>query len=143
MMDLTSKRSIYDNISKHIEEVISNKIKSENIPIKLLKVIIDKARPNKDVLEEYTRTAMAIQALQTQKAQSSMELARKTTEENRAIADDAYRQKMGFNADQYIKLRALEIEKEKVDMLRNKNNISVSLLMSGESGGAYPTYQIK
>ena len=35
------------------------------------------------------------------------------------------------------------IEKEKVDMLRNKNNISVSLLMSGESGGAYPTYQIK
>lgn len=140
-MDLTSKRSIYDNISKHIEEVISNKIKSENIPIKLLKVIIDKARPNKDVLEEYTRTAMAIQALQTQKAQSSMELARKTTEENRAIADDAYRQKMGFNADQYIKLRALEIEKEKVDMLRNKNNINVSLLMGGE--GTYPTYQIK
>ena len=43
----------------------------------------------------------------------------------------------------FVKNDRLEIEKEKVDMLRNKNNISVSLLMSGESGGAYPTYQIK
>lgn len=139
MMDLTSKRSIYDNISKQIEMVLNKKIYKEKIPIKLLKIIIDKARPTKDVLEEYGRTATAIQALQTQKAQSTMEQARKLTEENRAAADDAYRQKMGLNPDQYIKLRALEIEKEKVDMLRNKANINVNLLMGGE---AYPTWQI-
>lgn len=46
MIQLTSKRSIYDNISKHIEQILNKKIAQEKIPIRLQKVIIDKAKPN-------------------------------------------------------------------------------------------------
>lgn len=140
MVQLTSKRSIYDNISKHIEEVLNEKISSEKIPIKLIKVIIDKAKPNDEVMEEYNHTASAIQKLQTEEANARMQDVRKLSEAKRAEADDAYRLKMGLTADQYIKLRSLEIEKEKVDMVRGKANVTITMLMGG---GAAPIYNVK
>ena len=140
MMELTCKRDIYDAASKKIEDYLISKIKSEKIPITILKVIIDKASPNSEVMEEYNHTAAQIQAKQTQQAAAQMQVARKVAEENRAIADDAYRMKMGLSADQYIKLRQLEIEKEKVDMVRNKGNVSITMLMGGD---AMPMYNIK
>ena len=140
MMDLTSKRSIYDNISKHIESVLNQKIQKQHIPIRLLKVIIDKAKPNKNVLEEYNHTAAAIQAKQTQEASARMQEARKTAETKRAEADDAYRVRMGLTPEQYIHLRSLEIEKEKVDMVRDKQNVNVTMLMGN---GAVPMYNVK
>lgn len=140
MNELTSKREIYDQVSKHITQLLNQKIQKEQIPIELKAIIIDKAVPNEDVLEEYTRTAIALQALQTQKAQSEMQEARKITEEKRAVADNAYRDRMNLSADQYIRLRGLEIEKEKIDMIRNKKNVNVTLFMGGE---ALPTWQVK
>lgn len=140
MVQLTSKRSIYDNISKHIEDVLNRKISSEKIPIKLIKVIIDKAKPNEEVMEEYNHTASAIQKLQTEEANAKMQEVRKVSEGKRAEADDAYRLKMGLTPDQYIKLRSLEIEKEKVDMVRGKANVNVTMLMGG---GATPIYTVK
>lgn len=140
MVQLTSKRSIYDNISKHIEEVLNKKISSEKIPIKLIKVIIDKAKPNEEVMEEYNHTASAIQKLQTEEANARMQEVRKVSESKRAEADDAYRLKMGLTPDQYIKLRSLEIEKEKVDMVRGKANVNVTMLMGN---GATPIYDVK
>lgn len=140
MVQLTSKRSIYDNISKHIEEVLNKKISSEKIPIKLIKVIIDKAKPNEEVMEEYNHTASAIQKLQTEEANARMQEVRKVSESKRAEADDAYRLKMGLTPDQYIKLRSLEIEKEKVDMVRGKANVEVTMLMGN---GATPIYNVK
>lgn len=55
-------------------------------------------------------------------------------------AGDAYRLKMGLTPDQYIKLRSLEIEKEKVDMVRGKANVNVTMLMGN---GATPIYNVK
>lgn len=140
MMQLTCKREIYDNMSKKIEEVLNKKIQKDGIPIDLMKVIIDKASPTKEVMEEYNHTAAQIQAKQTQQAAAQMQVARKDAETKRAEADDAYRMKMGLDAEQYIKLRSLEIEKEKVDMIRNKGNVNVTMLMGGN---ALPTYQVR
>lgn len=140
MVQLTSKRSIYDNISKHIEAVLNKKIAKEKIPIKLSKVIIDKAKPNQEVMEEYNHTASAIQKLQTEEANARMQEVRKVSEAKRAEADDAYRLRMGLNPDQYIRLRALEIEKEKVDMVRNKKSVNITMLMGN---GATPYFNVK
>ena len=140
MMELTCKRSIYDNASKHIESVLISKVKKDKIPITIIKVIIDKASPNNDVMEEYNKTAAQMQAKQTQIAAAQMQEYRKTSEIKRAEADDAYRLKMNLTPDQYIKLRAIEIEKEKVDMIRNKSKVNITMLMGGD---ALPTYSIK
>ena len=140
MMELTCKRTIYDNASKRIENVLKDKVKREHIPITIMKVIIDKARPNAEVMEEYNKTAAQIQAKQTQIAASQMQSYRKQAEEKRAEADDAYRAKMGLNPEQYIRLRSVEIEKEKVDMVRNKGNVKITMLMGN---GATPFYNVK
>lgn len=140
MMELTCKRTIYDNASSRIENVLKNKVNRERIPITIMKVIIDKACPNSEVMEEYNKTAAQIQAKQTQMAASQMQSYRKMAEEKRAEADDAYRVKMGLTPEQYIKLRSVEIEKEKVDMVRNKQNVSITMLMGN---GAQPFYSVK
>lgn len=132
MMELTCKRNIYDNASRQIENVLIAKVKRESLPITIMKVIIDKASPNQEVMEEYNRTAAQIQAKQTQIAASQMQEFRKMAETKRAEADDAYRVKMGLSPDQYIKLRAIEIEKEKVDMVRNKGNVNITMLMGND-----------
>lgn len=140
MMQLTCKREIYDNMSKKIENVLNAKIKKDGIPIELMKVIIDKASPTSEVMEEYNHTAAQIQAKQTQQAAAQMQVARRDAEIKRAEADDAYRVKMGLNPDEYIKLRSLEIEKEKVEMVRDKGNVKITLLMGN---GATPIYNVK
>lgn len=140
MVQLTSKRSIYDNASKHIEDVLNKKIATEKIPIRLIKVIIDKAKPNPEVMEEYNHTASAIQKLQTEEANARMQEVRKTSETKRAEADDAYRVRMGLTPEQYIKLRSLEIEREKVDMVRDKKNVNITMLMGN---GAVPYFNVK
>ena len=140
MMQLTCKREIYDNMSAKIENVLRAKIVKDGIPIELMKIIIDKASPTSEVMEEYNHTAAQIQAKQTQQAAAQMQIERRDAESKRAEADDAYRVKMGLNPDQYIKLRSLEIEKEKVDMVRNKGNVKITMLMGG---GATPIYNVK
>lgn len=140
MMELTCKRAIYDNASQHIENILRNKVKNEKIPITIMKVIIDKASPNSEVMEEYNKTAAQIQAKQTQLAASQMQECRKEAEMKRAEADDAYRVRMGLSPDQYIKLRSVEIEKEKVDMVRNKSNVSITMLMGNDYT---PIYSVK
>ena len=91
-------------------------------------------------MEEYNHTVSAIQKLQTEEANARMQEVRKVSESKRAEADDAYRLKMGLTPDQYIKLRSLEIEKEKVDMVRGKANVNVTMLMGN---GATPIYNVK
>ena len=140
MYDLTSNREVYDSISKVVEEVINNKIIHEKIPVKLLKVTVDRARPNADVLAEYNRTATQLQAIQTQKAMSAMQDERKIAEAKRAEADDAYRNKMGLSPQQFIQLRGLEIEKEKIEMVKSKGDkVSITMLMGGN---AMPIYNV-
>lgn len=132
MMELTCKRTIYDNASKQIEQVLIAKVQKERIPITIMKVIIDKASPNAEVMEEYNKTAAQLQAKQTQMAAAQMQEFRKMAEMKRAEADDAYRVKMSLSPEQYIKLRSVEIEKEKVDMVRNKGNVNITMLMGND-----------
>ena len=132
MMELTCKRTIYDNASKQIEQVLIAKVQKERIPITIMKVIIDKASPNAEVMEEYNKTAAQLQAKQTQMAAAQMQEFRKMAEMKRAEADDAYRVKMSLSPEQYIKLRSVEIEKEKVDMVRNKGNVNITMLMGSD-----------
>lgn len=140
MMQLTCKREIYDNMSNKIEGVLRAKIVKDGIPIEIMKVIIDKASPTSEVMEEYNHTAAQIQAKQTQQAAAQMQIARREAETKRAEADDAYRTRMGLNPEQYIHLRSLEIEREKVDMVRNKAKVNITMLMGG---GATPIYNVK
>lgn len=89
-------------------------------------------------MDELARTAMEIQAQETQEQRAKTENAREEAETKRAKADKAYQTAMNLTNDQYIQLRQIEIEKEKIDMIKNKNNVNIHMIMGGNPNTFYP-----
>ena len=141
MKELTSKREIYDSVEKVVLDKVQNIIDTKKIPVNVLSVIVNRAVPKDDVMDELARTAMQIQAQETQEQRAKTEMAREQAEIKRAQADKAYQMQMNLTADQYIRLRQIEIEKEKVEMIKNKNNVQVHMIMGNND--ATPIYPIK
>lgn len=139
MKELTSKREIYDNVESVVNGKVQQIIKDKKMPINVLAVVVNRAVPKDDVMEELARTAIQIQAQETQEQREKTETKREAAEIKRAQADKAYQREMNLSAEQYIKLRALEIEKEKVEMIKNKENVKINMLMGN---GAQPIYDV-
>ena len=109
-----------------------------NMPVSVLQVTIGAVTPPAEVLEETRRTAAQNQSKLTQEARANAELARKQAEINKAIADQSYQKQMSMTMGDYLKLRGLEIEKEKIELIRDKQNVSI---IFGSS--VQPTYEVK
>lgn len=138
MKELTSKREIYDSVETVVMQKVQGIIDNKKIPVQVLSVIVNRAVPKDDVMDELARTAMQIQAQETQEQRAKTEIAREQAEIKRAQADKAYQREMNLTADQYIRLRQIEIEKEKVEMIKNKNNVQVHMVMGGGETTIYP-----
>lgn len=125
--DLMSNREVLNEIDtkllKEMRDFVANLSKEKEFPVEIKQVIIGKAIPNKEQLEEMNRTAKAVQAKQTQEREQEMQQAREKAERQRAIADKAYMQEMNLSAAQFIQLKAWDIIKEKqganIDVLFN------------------------
>ncbi len=145
MYDLTSNREACQKIEDETLTLLQsyfNKLdKGKELPVKILSVIVDRATPNKEVMEEINKTASQIQAKKTQTERESMEIARAKAERERAIADKQYQSQMNLTADQFIALRALEIEKEKIEMIKGKDNVNVDVMLG--SSNAVNMWDIK
>lgn len=138
MFKLTSNRQILYSIQKNIQVSLEKYITKERIPVIVKDVTLGSITPPQEVLEETRRTASQNQSLLTQQARANSELARKQAEINKAIADKAYQTQMGMSVAEYLSLRKLEIDYEKVELVRSKKNVTVVM---GE--GLTPTIPIK
>lgn len=125
MFDLASKREISAQLEKDIFKYIKEYCQRLNLPVDILQVSIGAITPPEQVLTETKNTAAQNQSILTQDARASAELARKQAEINKAIADQAYKSQMGMTVDEYLKLRQLEIEKEKVELIKDNKNIHI------------------
>lgn len=125
MYTLTSNREVYEaikvDITDKLETYFSKISEDKKFPIHIVNVIVDKAKPNDEVLVELNKTAAMIQAKQTQIQQQQMETERRKTEELRAKADKEYRSQMGLSASEFIQLRTLEV-------IENKPNAEIDVL---------------
>lgn len=134
--DYVSQHSPFDlmsnrNVLNEIDEKLLNEMRhfvatlsvDKEMPVEIKQIIIGKAIPNKEQLEEMNRTAKAVQAKQTQEREMEMQQAREKAERQRAIADKAYMNEMNLSAAQFIQLKAWDIIKEKqganIDVLFN------------------------
>ena len=141
MFELTSKREIVTSIEEDLFKKIENYMKSlkgtngEPIPVTLHQVSIGAITPPKDVLEETSKTAAQNQNTLTQSARAASELSRKQAEINKALADKAYMEEMHMSVDQFLELRKIDVEKEKVELVRGNQNATVIL------GNVTPTWQ--
>lgn len=127
MFELAGSREILKQIEDYTSETM--KIYFEKmtlpLPVTVLQVTIGAVTPPPEVLEETRRTAAQNQSKLTQDARATSETARKQAEINKAFADNAYRNTMGMTMEEYLHLRALEIEKEKIELVREKQNVSI------------------
>lgn len=137
MFDLASKREISAQLERDIYRDISAYATKLGLPVNLLQVSIGAITPPEQVLTETKNTAAQNQSILTQSARANAELARKQAEINKAIADQAYKNQMGMTISEYLALRHLEIEKEKVELIKDNKNISIIF------GNASPVYSVK
>lgn len=131
MFDLASKREISSKLEKDIFKDISEYAQKLNIPVEILQVSIGAITPPEQVLTETKLTAAQNQSILTQDARANAELSRKQAEINKAIADKAYQNQMGMTVAEYLHLRQLEIEKEKVELI--KDNPKTTIIFGGNS----------
>ena len=143
MITLVSSREIYDDIepviAQQMTEYISLLSQTKELPIQVVNVVVDKAKPNEGVREELNNTAIYMQQRNTQIMKQEMEIARRETEHLRALADKEYQVTMGFTPQQFIMLRSLELENQKIEMIKNKTNVNVDVML----GQTTPFWDIK
>ena len=138
MFDLAGNRTVLKQIEEYTDSAMKAYCIGLNLPVTVLQVTIGAVTPPAEVLEETRRTAAQNQSILTQTARAKSEDARKQAEINKAIADKAYQMQMGMSIDDYLHLRALEIEKEKIELVREKQNVSIIM-----GQGIVPTFQTK
>ena len=136
MFDLAGKREISSLLEKDIYKDISEYAKKIKLPVDIMQVSIGAVTPPEQVLTETKNTAAQNQSILTQKARADAELSRKQAEINKAIADMAYQNQMKMTISEYLHLRQLEIEKEKVELIKDNKNVSIIF------GGLQPTYPV-
>ena len=138
MFELTTNRQVYVEINADIDVSLREYFAERGLPVTIKSVVISRAQPSKGVLEEIDRTGVQMQAELTQSKRIKTEQAREEAELARAKADKAYMREMNLSPDQFIALRALEIEKEKVELLKNNTNVKVDAFLG------YPNfYKVK
>lgn len=125
MFDLASKREISAKLEDEIFNDVSTFVTKLGIPVQVQSVTIGAITPPTEVLNETKNTAAQNQSILTQAARANAELARKQAEVNKAIADKAYMKEMNMNVGEYLHLRQLEIEKEKVELIKDNKNATV------------------
>jgi regulator of protease activity HflC (stomatin/prohibitin superfamily) len=138
MFELASKREISAQLEKDIFKDILEYAQKLNLPVDVLQVSIGAITPPEQVLTETKNTAAQNQSILTQQARANAELARKQAEINKAIADQAYKNQMGMSVTEYLHLRQLEIEKEKVELIKDNKNVSIIF-----GGGVGTNLQVK
>jgi regulator of protease activity HflC (stomatin/prohibitin superfamily) len=140
MLDLSSKREISAKLEQDIFKDICDYAKKINLPVEIMQVSIGAITPPLEVLNETKNTAAQNQSILTQNARKNSEDARKAAEESKAIADKAYQDKFGMTTEQYLKLRQLEIEKEKIELIKDNRNVTI---IFGSGGGLPLSYPVK
>lgn len=125
MFDLASKREISAQIEKDLYKNMDEYAKKIGLPVDILQVSIGAITPPDQVLTETKNTASQNQSILTQNARKNAEDARKAAEVSKAIADKAYQNEMNMTIDQYQHQRQLEIEKEKVELIKDNKNITI------------------
>lgn len=137
MFDLASKREISAKLELEILDLMKKYAKDIDLPVEIMQVSIGAITPPTEVLTETKNTAAQNQSILTQNARKNAEDSRKAAEISKAIADKAYQNEMNMTIDQYLHLRQLEIEKEKVEIIKDNQKVSVIF------GNAQPTYPVR
>ncbi len=112
MNEMSISTSAVDEVDAVVLAGMQKYVVSIGMPIKIIAVTVGKVDPPDAVRHQRIDTAQQEQRVNTERQRKLAEDARKQAEMARATADNAYRQEMQLNPDQFLKL-------EQIKMLRD------------------------
>ncbi|BBM67656.1 MULTISPECIES: SPFH domain-containing protein [Vibrio] len=125
--ELRTDSNVITNLQASILEEMRGEVLAVDLPVDIVKVIIGKVIPPKEVLAEAARTAAQKQRVKTQNEREQAELSRKKAEIASAQADKAYAAEFSMTTEQFLRNKELEImsiavQKGKTDLIINASN---------------------
>lgn len=126
-----------DAIDKEVKEGVESFIKDKGLPVKLVTMTVGKANPPDAVKNQRIETAQQQQRIQTEQQKKQAEDMRLAAETSRAAADNAYRENMHLNPDQFIQLEKIKMEQEVCGPNGKANCTFIN------NGGVTPVYNLK
>lgn len=101
MSSITASKEVDDSLT----EDLTNKVKELNLPVKIVEINLGRAKPNAKILEQMNDTAAEQQRLLTLEQSRLAEVKRAEQQNAKAIADNAYRNKIGLNVGEFVQLQ--------------------------------------
>ena len=135
MFEMTTNPKMVTELEQKVSEEIREFLKKENIPTELVLATIGKVMPPQAVLDATIQTGVQKQNVLTQVERVKAEQSRELAEKASANADKAYMTAINMNADQYLKMKELDIQKLAIE----KGGSNISIIM----GNAQPFYNVK
>lgn len=99
-----------ESIDSEVATGLEKYLKDTNIPVKLIAVTVGKASPPDSIKNQRIETAAQQQRILTEGQKKLAEDARKNAELSRAEADNAYRNAMSLNPDQFLQLENINMQ---------------------------------
>lgn len=127
------QRGVSDHMQAYIDEV--------GLQVDVVRVIMGRATPPGAVLEQIASTAAQDERKRTEDSRVMAESAREAAERQKAISDMAYMTQMDFSPAEYLSMRSLEIEREKIELVRNKENVHI-IMNSGSGPSPVATFGV-
>lgn len=101
MSNITATKEVDDQLTKNL----TDKIAELKLPVRVVEISLGKAKPNAKILEQMNETAAQQQRLITLGASEQAEQKRKDEQTAKAEADNAYRNKIGLDASEFVQLQ--------------------------------------
>jgi regulator of protease activity HflC (stomatin/prohibitin superfamily) len=101
-----------DAIDAEVTDQMQRYIRSSGLPIRLIKITVGRASPPDSIKNQRIATASEQQRQITEAQTQKAEVTRKGAEEARADADNAYRQRLGLDAQQFVELQHINMLKD-------------------------------
>jgi regulator of protease activity HflC (stomatin/prohibitin superfamily) len=139
VFELTTDPAVTTQGQMLVKDELDRLIVAKGIPAQIDQLVIGSVTPPKEVLDETARTAAQDQRARTEAKRAIAEVARREAEENKAIADRAYATKFGMTPQEFLTYRSLEIQREMVEVVKDKQNVNV-LVSTGH--GAEPMFNV-
>jgi len=122
-----------DQIDSEIKLELEKFLKEKNLPVKLVTMTVGKANPPDAIKHQRIATAEQEQRINTEKQTALAEVQRRVAEQNRAEADNAYRESMHLSPEQFIQLKQIEM----------LNGVCSKNACTFINGGATPVLPVK
>lgn len=138
IQELTTDPDVSNKGEETVFNAMKSLIKEREIPIRVLAVTIGAIAPPEEVLIETARTEAQNQRSLTEDARANAELNRLQAEKNKALADKAYMKEMNMSPSEYLQSRQIEINKEMIDVVKNKPNVNILFTMGSSPNVTVP-----